>query len=77
MQLLTHIPQKARPQPQCCIARRQATTWSRTANAVQQYDWTSVLEQAVDDYDSQYRTCVLQVRTMPSWSGSWANSSLL
>ena len=30
------------------------------ANAVEQYTWTSVLEQGVDDYESQYRTCVLQ-----------------
>ena len=25
------------------------------ANAVQQYDWTSVLEQGVEDYESQFR----------------------
>ena len=30
------------------------------ANAVQQYTWTSVLEQGVEDYESQYRTCVVQ-----------------
>jgi 3-oxoacyl-[acyl-carrier protein] reductase len=28
-------------------------------NAVIQYKWTSVLEQAVEDYDGQYRSCVL------------------
>lgn len=28
-------------------------------NAVHQYDWTSVLEQATADYESQFRTCVL------------------
>lgn len=28
-------------------------------NAVIQYTWTSVLEQAPDDYDGQYRSCVL------------------
>ena len=30
------------------------------ANAVQQYEWTSVMEQAISDYESQFRTCVLQ-----------------
>eukprot|EP01047_Picozoa_sp_COSAG01_P076727 COSAG01_NODE_13574_length_1566_cov_1.111111_1_plen_332_part_00 len=30
------------------------------ANAVQQYEWTSVLEQSTTDFDSQYRTCTLQ-----------------
>lgn len=29
-------------------------------NAVSQYQWTSVLEQAVDDYEDQFRSCVLQ-----------------
>jgi 3-oxoacyl-[acyl-carrier protein] reductase len=29
-------------------------------NAVSQYTWTTVLEQAVEDYESQFRTCVLQ-----------------
>ncbi len=29
-------------------------------NAVGQYKWTSVLEQPVADYESQFRTCVLQ-----------------
>ncbi len=29
-------------------------------NAVAQYNWTSVLEQAVEDYESQFRSCVLQ-----------------
>lgn len=29
-------------------------------NAVIQYQWTSVLEQAVTDYESQFRSCVLQ-----------------
>lgn len=28
-------------------------------NAVQQYEWTSVLEQAAVDYESQFQTCVL------------------
>ena len=28
-------------------------------NAVQQYEWTSVLEQEEGDYESQFRTCVL------------------
>lgn len=28
-------------------------------NAVIQYDWKPVLEQALEDYDSQYRSCVL------------------
>ncbi|BDI30856.1 beta-ketoacyl-ACP reductase [Capsulimonas corticalis] len=28
-------------------------------NAVIQYDWTSVLEQSVADYESQFRSCVL------------------
>ena len=28
-------------------------------NAVIQYTWTSVLEQAVEDYDGQFRSCVL------------------
>lgn len=31
------------------------------ANAVQQYDWTSVLEQSIDDFQSQYDTCVKHV----------------
>jgi 3-oxoacyl-[acyl-carrier protein] reductase len=30
------------------------------ANAVQQYEWKSVMDQDVSDYESQYRTCVLQ-----------------
>jgi len=29
-------------------------------NAVVQYKWTTVLEQAVEDYESQFRSCVLQ-----------------
>lgn len=29
-------------------------------NAVIQYKWMSVLEQALEDYDSQFRSCVLQ-----------------
>lgn len=29
-------------------------------NAVAQYTWTSVLEQAPEDYESQFRSCVLQ-----------------
>ena len=29
-------------------------------NAVIQYVWTTVLEQAVDDYEGQFRSCVLQ-----------------
>jgi 3-oxoacyl-[acyl-carrier protein] reductase len=29
-------------------------------NAVQQYKWTRVLEQAVEDYEGQYKTCVVQ-----------------
>jgi 3-oxoacyl-[acyl-carrier protein] reductase len=29
-------------------------------NAVSQYRWTSVLEQAVPDYEDQFRSCVLQ-----------------
>jgi len=29
-------------------------------NAVAQYHWTSVLEQASEDYEGQFRTCVLQ-----------------
>ena len=29
-------------------------------NAVAQYKWTSVLEQDVEDYESQFRSCVLQ-----------------
>jgi 3-oxoacyl-[acyl-carrier protein] reductase len=29
-------------------------------NAVVQYQWTTVLEQAVEDYESQFRSCVLQ-----------------
>ena len=29
-------------------------------NAVVQYQWTSVLEQAEEDYESQFRSCVLQ-----------------
>jgi 3-oxoacyl-[acyl-carrier protein] reductase len=29
-------------------------------NAVSQYDWTTVLEQSLEDYESQFRTCVLQ-----------------
>lgn len=28
-------------------------------NAVSQYDWTSVLEQSPEDYESQFRSCVL------------------
>jgi 3-oxoacyl-[acyl-carrier protein] reductase len=28
-------------------------------NAVIQYDWTSVLEQAIEDYEGQFRSCVL------------------
>lgn len=30
------------------------------ANAVQQYTWTTILEQAPEDFESQFRTCVLQ-----------------
>ncbi len=30
------------------------------ANAVVQYDWTSVLQQDIADYESQFRSCVLQ-----------------
>jgi 3-oxoacyl-[acyl-carrier protein] reductase len=30
------------------------------ANAVIQYQWTSVLEQAPEDYESQFKSCVLQ-----------------
>lgn len=30
------------------------------ANAVEQYEWTSVLEQAEEDYESQFRSCVMQ-----------------
>ena len=29
-------------------------------NAVSQYKWVSVLEQPIEDYESQYRTCVAQ-----------------
>ena len=29
-------------------------------NAVIQYKWMTVLEQAVADYESQFRSCVLQ-----------------
>lgn len=29
-------------------------------NAVSQYQWTSVLEQSIDDYEDQFRSCVLQ-----------------
>jgi 3-oxoacyl-[acyl-carrier protein] reductase len=29
-------------------------------NAVAQYKWTTVLEQGVEDYESQFRSCVLQ-----------------
>lgn len=29
-------------------------------NAVSQYKWTSVLEQSIDDYEDQFRSCVLQ-----------------
>lgn len=29
-------------------------------NAVSQYQWTSVLEQAPEDYESQFRSCVMQ-----------------
>jgi 3-oxoacyl-[acyl-carrier protein] reductase len=29
-------------------------------NAVSQYDWTTILEQPVEDYQSQFRSCVLQ-----------------
>lgn len=29
-------------------------------NAVAQYDWTTVLQQAPEDYESQFRSCVLQ-----------------
>ena len=28
-------------------------------NAVVQYSWTSVLDQAIDDYESQFQSCVL------------------
>ncbi len=30
------------------------------ANAVQQYGWQSILEQPMEDFDGQYRTCVVQ-----------------
>lgn len=29
-------------------------------NAVIQYDWTSVLEQPIEDYESQFKSCVIQ-----------------
>jgi 3-oxoacyl-[acyl-carrier protein] reductase len=29
-------------------------------NAVAQYNWTSVLEQPLEDYESQYKSCILQ-----------------
>jgi 3-oxoacyl-[acyl-carrier protein] reductase len=31
------------------------------ANAVVQYEWTTVLQQPSEDYESQFRSCVLQV----------------
>jgi len=31
-------------------------------NAVIQYDWKSVLDQGVEDYETQFRSCVLQKR---------------
>ena len=33
-------------------------------NAVSQYKWTTVLEQAVEDYEGQFRSCVLQTVLM-------------
>jgi 3-oxoacyl-[acyl-carrier protein] reductase len=30
------------------------------ANAVEQYKWTSILEQSPDDYESQFQSCVMQ-----------------
>ncbi len=30
------------------------------ANAVVQYQWTSILEQSITDFDGQYRSCVVQ-----------------
>lgn len=30
------------------------------SNAVIQYEWTTVLEQPIEDYESQFRSCVLQ-----------------
>jgi 3-oxoacyl-[acyl-carrier protein] reductase len=30
------------------------------ANAVEQYKWTSILEQSPDDYESQFKSCVMQ-----------------
>ena len=33
-------------------------------NAVVEYEWKSVLEQSVEDFDSQYRSCVLQAVLM-------------
>jgi len=33
-------------------------------NAVIQYQWTTVLEQAVEDYEGQFRSCVLQTVLM-------------
>lgn len=30
------------------------------ANAVEQYEWTSVLEQSPEDYESQFKSCVMQ-----------------
>lgn len=48
------------------LAMREAVTAKFGAptiivnNAVSQYQWTSVLEQAPEDYESQFRTCVLQ-----------------
>ena len=53
-------------EPESVIAMRDAIVATLgdpqivVTNAVIQYAWTTVLEQAVEDYDSQFRSCVLQ-----------------
>jgi 3-oxoacyl-[acyl-carrier protein] reductase len=58
---------------QCDVAKRESVLAMRAAieetlgsphivvlNAVSQYSWTTILEQPLEDYEDQFRTCVAQ-----------------
>jgi 3-oxoacyl-[acyl-carrier protein] reductase len=42
------------------VVRQLGDAYIVVTNAVAQYRWTTVMEQGVADYESQFRTCVLQ-----------------
>ncbi|RXZ82180.1 SDR family oxidoreductase [Paenibacillaceae bacterium] len=45
---------------QAAIAEQLGTVDIVVANAVVQYEWTSILQQAPEDYASQFESCVMQ-----------------